>query len=671
MPVEFLRAPGANRLRWMARLAVLWALAVACKVVYLQVIRFPEYRVKADNQTEKKIRIEPFRGSILDRTGQALAMSLPLDSVSVNPLRLPDQEVAAGVLAPVLELDRDQLLDRIRQAARRRSGFLWVKRKITPEQSERLKSLKLDWIEFARESVRQYPKATLAAHLIGTFGYREGAEEVGTSGIEQALETELRGTPGVQRVLRDSRGRSIESRVVEQAQPGANIALTIDERIQFAADHHLRKAIQEGLGETGSIMVMDPRTGDVLALANYPTFDPNQPPQDGEDPEARSNLAVTAPFEPGSVFKVITVAAALETTSLRPETIINCGGGVIQLFGQTIHDTKAYGALPMADVLARSSNIGAIQVGLRVGERRLHQYIRDFGFGDRTGIELPGESAGVVRKLSGWKKFSVGYIAMGHEISTTTVQLARAMSVIANGGLLVEPRLVHWRQQPGGERERMPVASAARVLKPETAVTMRQMMEGVVLRGTGKRARLAGYSSGGKTGSAQIYDTRHFRYTHKYNATFAGFAPVNNPSVVVVVTLHGASQFGGAVAAPIFRDVASAALRVLSVTRDLPDSAPSPKDEPVDLNDLAIAGAGPAPPLPAAEAVGQDAKGPGYLFGPRVPDFHGKSMRAVLAQTMELGMHLDVEGSGLARTQFPPAGSVLPAGERLRVQFSR
>lgn len=656
----------------MARAAVVWMLVVAARLVYLQGVRYPEFRRQADAQTEKHLAVEALRGSILDRGGQTLAISVPLDSVSVNPMRLPNQEVAADLLSGILSLDRRQLLDRIREAVRLRRGYLSVKKRISPEESERLRSLKLDWIEMRRDSSRQYPKGTLAAHLLGSVGYRDGGtEEEGAAGIEQALDSDLRGLPGVVRVLADSRFRPVQSRVTLAPQPGYNIALTIDERIQFAADREIARAIAAGLGETGTVLVMDPRTGDVLALANYPTYDPNSAPRLRRELVKRTNLAVMAPFEPGSIFKVITLAAALDATSLRPETIIPGGGSSIQVFGQTIHDTKAYGSLPMADVLAQSSNIGAIQVGLRVGARRLHHYIREFGFGERSGILLPGEESGTVRQLDDWRSSSVAYVSMGHEISTTTVQLARAISVIANGGLLVEPRLVHWRQRPGGPREIGAIAPPRRVLKPETAVLMRQMMEGVVLRGTGKKARLAGYTVGGKTGSAQIYDRRSLRYTHRYNASFAGFAPVGDPAIVVVVTLHEATQLGGVVSAPVFREVATAALRVLGVTRDLPDSIPA-AEEPVEVNDLAIADARARPPAQAPPPpAGEDEEPTKFLVGPRVPDFHGKSLRIVLAESMELGVQVDVRGAGLARAQSPPAGSILPAGERVRVLFAR
>ncbi len=667
--------PGAPRLRWLARLVFLWALVILARLVDLQISHHAHYQRLAKAQHEKQYTIQPLRGTILDRTGQPLAISVPAQSVCVNPVKIRNQEVAAGLLAPVLGLDREALRDKLLEAARRRRGFLWVKRKVSAEESERLRSYKLEGVEFREESARVYPKGLVAAHVVGTLGFsdRGGDTEVGTAGIEQALEIELRGSSGRVEVLADSMQRRIESLVSREPVPGANIGLTIDERIQFAADRELKKAVEQGLCETGSIVVMDPRSGDILAMANFPTFDPNVQARDAGELAARANLALFAPFEPGSVFKIITMAAALETTGLRPSTPIYCGGGVIRLFGQTIHDTKAHGTLTMAEVLARSSNIGAIQVGLRVGERNLLRYIRAFGFGRTCGLPLAGEASGMVRELAAWGKSSIGYVAMGHEISTTSAQLAQAVSVIANGGLLMRPRVVAWRQVPGRRRELSEPVTLRRVLKPETSIVLRQMMEGVVLHGTGKRARLAGYSSGGKTGSAQIFDRKTGRYTHRYNASFAGFAPVQNPQVVVVVTLHGASQFGGAVAAPLFREVAGAALRVLGVRRDLIGVEP-PDNEPVDVDDLAIADRGVNPPVPVLPAPAVDwarPGGPEVVAGPRVPDFSGKSLRLVLAESVELGMQVDVLGTGLARAQFPAAGTMLAAGERVRVVFAR
>src|SRR6185295_8444192 len=283
---------------------------------------------------------------------------------------------------------------------------------------------------------------------------------------------------------------------------GTNLTLTIDERIQFAAETDLKDAVEKAKAHTGTVVVMNPHNGEILAMASYPSFDPNQPPRRGEPRSARLNLAVAAPFEPGSVFKVITIATALETTGLTPDSIIPCG--TITMFKRVIHEAKhPYGPMPMSDVLARSSNVGAIQIGMKIGKEKLYEYVRRFGFGQKTGTPLPAESGGMLRRLDKWQPGSICSIPMGHEISVTALQLGQACSVIANGGLMIKPRLVLKRQRPGGGMEEVKGEPPVRIIKPETAFTMRGMMEGVVRLkyGTGTKARLDGYSSAGKTGS--------------------------------------------------------------------------------------------------------------------------------------------------------------------------
>ena len=335
---------------------------------------------------------------------------------------------------------------------------------------------------------------------------------------------------------------------------------------------------------------MNPYNGEILALANYPSYDPNHAPVKGDNPLSRINLGISTPFEPGSVFKVITLSAALESTNLRPESLIQTGNGALKLPGRVVHDTHAHGTLTMAGVLEQSSNIGAILIGTRVGREKMNEYVRKFGFASRTGVPMAFESGGLLRKLDHWGTTSLASIAMGQEVSATSLQLARAACVIANGGLLVKPRLI---LKEGDQN--MPIEPPVRVLKPETAITMRQMMEGVVLRGTGHQCcRLEGYTSGGKTGSAQIFDTASKHYTHTYNASFMGFAPVTNPALVVMVTLTGTTGtagFGGPSAGPVFNTVATEALRILDVPKDLPETpAKDLQVAKVEDNDLSIAG---------------------------------------------------------------------------------
>ena len=666
------RATG--RLNLLVCGAVLWAACIFGRLIHLQVLSYSELHKVADAQHLKNIEIPAPRGIIADRNGQPLAMSLPVDSVCVDPRRVPDPTVAGEILGGILDLDAAALSLRMRAALDnpKNRGFLWIKRKISPEESERLRSLRLDWIEFRAESRRYYPKQTLAAHLLGGVDH----EERGNAGLEMSLDDDLQGVPGAMRMLTDVRQRGFASEEFQEHQTGRNLTLSIDERIQYVCERELKTAVESNDCQTGSIVVMNPHTGEILAMANYPTFDPNQPVPAGGSAPARFNLAVSVPFEPGSVFKVITVAAALETTPLRAESIIPCGNGHITLFGRVIHDHNAYAALSMADVLAHSSNIGAIQIGLRVGDAHMLEYVRRFGFGKAAGVPVPAESSGVVRDLKDWGKSSIGSVAMGHEISTTTVQLARACSAVANGGLLVKPRLILSRRKPGEKIETEPVEPPRRILKPETAVALWKMMEGVVLHGTGTKAHLNGYTAAGKTGSAQIFDLASKKYTHHYNASFMGFAPVTRPAVVVVVTLNGASKYGGAVAAPVFREVAGSALRILDVPKDLPEGQPQQNESPGAVNDLAIADlSSPPPPLPAlppaAAGSGSVETVSRVVVGPKVPDFQGKTLRAVLEESAARGLLVEVLGQGIARAQFPAAGAVLPYGERIRIQFAR
>jgi len=671
-----------RRLTVLAAIVLIWGAAILEKLVSLQVLHHNQYLKLADSRQQLVVEIPGPRGTITDREGQPLAMSVQTESVLINPKKVPDLGVAADLLGIVLHLDRQALYEKLQDARDNGRGFFWVKRKITPEEAESLRILRLEWIKIQTESQRHYPKGPLAAHVLGAVNF----EERGTAGVEKSLDNELRGQPGKELLLTDVKRRGIDSQLSTEAKSGTALTLTIDERVQFVAERELAAAVEAHHAVSGSAVVMDPYTGDVLAMASYPFYDPNVPPQPGEDLAKYQNHALSVPFEPGSVFKVITLSAALETTNLRPDSPINCHGGILSLPGRVIHDSHyglkaGMGVVPMEIVLAKSSNIGAIMVGMRVGQENMHEYMTaHFGFGRRTGIELPAESPGKVYKLVRWGKTSLASVSMGQEVSVTTLQLAQAASVVANGGLLVRPRLILKR----GDRVMQP-ATPVRVLKPETAITMRQMMEGVVLHGTGTHARIAGYTVGGKTGSAQIYDYAGKHYTHSYNGSFMGFAPLTNPRVVCVVTLngtHGEGGFGGASAAPVFKAVAGEALRVMDVPKDIPETEPEPQrtliakndslddlsdadtragqpnilDDSNDDNDNAPAGA-PAPaPVPA---------------GPRVPNFQGKTMRAVFAEAAAKGLTILPDGSGIARLQFPAPGSPLHEGDRIRVQFRR
>ncbi len=610
-------------------------------------------------------------------THSLLAASVPVDSVFVNPLRLPDISVAAEMISPILNLNRPELEKELKEAAGDHRGFLWIKRKISAEESKRLHELKCDWIEFQTESVRAYPSAGVAAHLIGGV-YKE---EEGFAGVEKSFDKLLKGQAGTEDVVIDVKKRIVDSHSDKQAQPGEPLTLTIDSRIQLVAERALKAAVELHKCRSGTVIVMNPNNGEIYALANFPTYNPAEPPKPGDDPMARLDLGVQVPFEPGSIFKVMTLSAALETTNLTPDSPINCLGGILKLPGRVIHEAHGgYGVLTMAQVLEKSSNIGAIQIGTRVGREKMYEYVRRFGFGAPTGVPLPAESGGKLRKLDRWGTTSLASVSMGQEVSATSIQLARACSVIANGGMLVQPKLVLKRGD-----EVVPVEPPKRIIKPQTAITMRTIMEGVVLRGTAKyTVKVPGYSVAGKTGTAQIFDVKTHHYTHNYNASFMGFTPIQNPALVVVVTLNGTSGsagYGGAASGPVFNIVASEALRVLDVQKDLPD-APVKEDFKAkkapgkdDADDVAIAGLDNERPniLEDTEddSSSEQPKPVVAQEGPLVPDFQGKTVREVMAMATQSGIPVILAGSGIVRDQMPMAGEVLLPGQKVKVKFAR
>jgi cell division protein FtsI (penicillin-binding protein 3) len=669
------RAKAVRRLTWLVAILIIWGAAILAKLISIQIFHHAKYVADARRQQERVIDLPAVRGNIYDRNGHPLAMTVTADSVSVNPLQVPDLSVAAELLAINLkDVDQQELYERMKWEADHHRGFLVVKRHITPSESERLRSLPVNWIDFATDTSREYPNGEIAAHVLGGV-YQQ---QKGVAGIEKAMDSVLKGSPGTVRMLTDVKRRGIDERVEVPAQPGASLELTIDERIQFVAEREIKEAVLKYHSRNGTVVVMNPYNGEILALANYPTYDPNVGPKEGDNPMARFDCGVQVPFEPGSVFKVITLSAALETTTLRPESMIPTGNGVLSLPGRVVHDTHAHGTITMQQVLEQSSNIGAILIGTRVGREKMYEYVRKFGFGQQSGVPLAAESKGLLRKLDHWGTTSLASISMGQEVSATSLQLARAAAVIANGGLLVKPRLVLKR---AGKPE--PMEPPVRVLKPETAITMRQMMEGVVLRGTGRLCcRLDGYTSAGKTGSAQIFDTATHRYTHSYNASFMGFAPVTNPQLVVMVTLNGTvgeAGFGGPSAGPVFNKVMTEALRIEDVPRDLPEKPASETElikastesPAADVDDASIAGLGDGPSIIEEDPDANPLVTPALLTGPRVPDLRGKSVREVIEQASASDLPILIEGTGIAHQQSPPPGAILSQGGKIRVLFRR
>lgn len=652
-----------KRLIFVTWFTLVWGLLIFGRLVQLQVIEHASWAKIAKGQQTKSMEDVAMRGQILTRGNRKLAMSVPDHAVHVSPLDIPDVDFATSMLAGSLELDRQELERKIMEARRDGRGDLRIKEYATLEQVDQVLAFRLDYVSVRATGRRVYPNQTLAANLLGSVN----GEGEGEGGVELGWNEELLGMAARVQVEQDSRSRRYGRHYQDGApEAGADIRLTIDDGIQFVAESALREALVEGGIPFGSLVVLHVKTGEILAMASWPTFDPNVRVAGEGELASRVNHAVSVPFEPGSVCKVITLAAALETTKLRPETPILCGGTVKRVLGRDIHDEHAYGVLPMEMVLAKSSNLGSVNIGLQVGAENLHEYMRRFGFGNEVKVGLPGESAGVLHPMRRWKPDSIASVAIGHEMMTTTLQLAQAAGIIANNGVWVKPHLILDRREPGGVVEREPLPPPEQRIRPETAIMMRRMMEQVVLAGTGKEAKLRGYTSGGKTGTGKIWEAGK-GYQRLYNSTFMGFAPVSNPEIVVVVTLNRTTKKAGGVAGPVFRKVAQDALRILGVARDLPDTAPA---------------AAPATGTPATEEEEEEeetaerqinlAEGqPHLVAGPTAPNFKGKTLRAVLRESAAAGLQVDVVGSGIAKRQQPPPGALLGESRRIRVEFSR
>ena len=686
------KAPEASSLDRLSTLGLIlfaWALIVVLRLCDLQLFSYAKYARQAEVQQDRVYETKALRGAIFDSSGSYLALSTPSRLAVVDTRRMPDKEVAAAILGRVLGTDSQKLQADLEAAAvsKNHRAFYVVDQNVSPEKADALKAMKLEWLEIRQGSIRSYPNGHLASHVIGNVN----SEGTGTAGVELRLDKELTGSPGQIRAKVDVRGRSYESEILKTSITGRNIGLTIDSELQHVAEDALAAAVRKNHAEHGSLVAMDPYTGEIRALANYPTYNPNERLRTGQKPVGREDLAVVAPFEPGSVFKVVTLSAALETTHLRPGTIINCGGGVMKLFSRVIHDTHSYDSLSMEDVLAKSSNIGAIRIGMQVGSKNLYDYIRKLGFGSRTGIELPAEAPGMVRPLSRWQPTSIGSVPMGHEISVTSIQLARLGSIIANGGFLVRPHLVAWKQEPGERRQETVLPLPVQVLQPKTVMTMRNMMHRVTMKGgTAQNLHLPGYTFAGKTGTAQIYDYAHHVYTHKYNASFLGFAPATNPRVVVVVTISGTTGvagFGGAAAGPVFETEMATALRKIGVPRDVPEdieallakkAAVEAKLHPNAVKETDEASLA----TPFSEQELKQAQGDASMVrasvlaesdtdAPKVPNFVGKTVRDVMLQATAGGLEVDLFGDGLARAQSPEPGSILLPGAHVHVRFAR
>jgi cell division protein FtsI (penicillin-binding protein 3) len=673
------------RLLILAGVALFWMLAVSGRLAYLQLFRHSEYMMRASRQQRRTLDITPKRGAIYDRNMRPLAMSVPVQSAFAIPSEVKDVPMAARLLSGVLAVPQEYVREKLESG----STFVWIQRKLPPEKVQAIKGLNLTGIYFQEENQRYYPKRDMAAHVLGFVD----VDEKGLGGIEHEYDGLIRSKGEKIVVMADARQRWFDGGEAQRDQ-GVNVTLTIDEKIQYIAERELAAVIERTHAPAGTVIVQDPNSGAILALANWPKFNPNAAVD--VPAEARMDRAVSAIYEPGSTFKLVTLAAAMDQNLIRSEDVFDCGNGAVVVAGHTIHDHKKYGMLTVSEILAKSSDVGAIKIALRLGSPKFYEYIKGFGFGSFTGIDLPGESRGKLRRYEHWGSYSIGSISMGQEVGVTPLQMISAVSVIANGGLLYKPHVVQ-EMRRGDEILVLdgPSASAdpRRVIRPETAAAMRRMMEGVILQGTGKKARLDGWTAAGKTGTAQKIDPATGRYSRSnVIASFTGFAPINNPAVTILVSIDSPAGYphdGATVSAPVFKSIAEQVLPYLDVPRDVPLSPrllqaaykTGRETDDTSLDDLTPVDFSAQP-----EATEESAKPAEHKVIEQkplevtlavdeggdiaVPDFAGKTMREITEACLRLGLDPVLVGSGVASQQTPEAGAKVRRGTKVTVQFA-
>src|SRR5208283_1069281 len=674
-----------HRILILAGLALLWISGVFSRLAYLQLVRHSEYTARAFRQQRRTLEITPKRGAIYDRNMHPLAMSVPVESAFAVPSEIKDVDMATRLLSGVLGAQQDVLREKLESGA----TFVWIQRKLPAEKVQAISALNLKGIYFQEENQRFYPKRDMASHVLGFVD----VDDKGLGGIEHEYDALIRSKGEKIMVMSDAKKRWFDGGEA-QADRGVNIVLTIDEKIQYIAERELAAAIDKFHAPAGTVIVQDPNTGGILALANWPKFNPNAPLEVTAD--SRTDRAISDIYEPGSTFKLITLAAAFDQNLIRAEDVFDCENGQIRVAGHLIHDHKKYGMLTVADILANSSDVGAIKIALRLGSPQFYDYIHAFGFGNPTGVDLPGESRGLVYSLKHWGAFSIASVSMGQEVGVTPLQMVNAVSAVANGGLLYKPHVVQ-EMRRGDQILPLEGPSAPedpkRAIKPETAATLRGLMEGVVLHGTGKNARLDGWTAAGKTGTAQKIDPQTKRYSpSNVIASFTGFAPINNPAVAILVSIDSPGGYphgGGDVAAPVFKRIAEQVLPYLDVPRDVPlsprlvqtayhpggDTQDSSQDELAAVDFTARAGTLEEQPAFSTKAKTDSQKLPELMVaaeedgGIAVPDFTGKTMREVTELCLRLGLDPVLVGSSLASQQTPEAGTKVRHGSKIIVEF--
>ncbi|MFZ0427326.1 MAG: penicillin-binding protein [Acidobacteriota bacterium] len=675
-----LRSAFLGRLLVVLCLFVAWALVVFLRLVDLQTFRGEHYRAQSDTQQQGFIVLAPQRGEILDRNLKELAISVRADSVYAQPPKIQDQMAVARRLSPLLDIPADALFEQLTSP----KNFVYLKRGVSLDISRSVRDLEIEGVGTHEDTTRAYPGKELACHVLGIVG----VDHEGLEGIEYLFGKELSGSKTRVDLRVDAKRNSFYRDSPETSARGDNLVLTLDSTIQHVAQTALSATVRETGALNGSAIVMDPRTGEILAMASYPEFDPN----DYQDFTAsqRRNRCILDLYEPGSTFKVITLSALLNEHLVDPNEMIDCSSGRARLGRKVYREAHAaYGLLSVTQVIEKSSNIGTVQLALRLGEARLHDYAARFGFGEPTGIDLPGEESGILRDTSQWSKVSIGAIAIGQEIAVTPLQLIRAIAAVANGGYLVKPEIVKRVSNPAGDTLFEAKPERKRILDASAMQTARHILSLVVEEGTGTKAQLRGYSSCGKTGTAQKFIDGHYS-TSRYVASFIGFAPAENPALITLVVVNeprGGHYYGGYVAAPAYKQIMERALIHLGVPQDRPTEveggremaradAPSPTPLTSSEEDWESLAAG-APVDSASSGLAAErveVSGDEQIVvesgGEILPNFRGLSLRTVARLCARLGVKLKISGSGVAVAQRPEAGGTVSKGMVCEVFFA-
>jgi cell division protein FtsI (penicillin-binding protein 3) len=640
---------------------VCWVLAIETRLFVLQVTQHDELVLRAERQQSETQKTPGKRGEIYDRNGRLLAYSVDADTIYAVPTDLKDPVETAVLLCSAFDdcpkKELEQLQDRLKRldARGRRRAFAYVKRRATPVEAKRVAALELKGIGFMKESKRFYPNRELAAHLLGFVG----TDNAGLHGLEATYDKTVRGREGTMLVQTDARGHAF-GRLDRPPTTGGSLELTIDEHLQFIVERELKAGVAAARADGGTAVVMDPASGEILAMASWPTFNPNQRGDVGE--AALRNRAVQDLYEPGSTFKLVTASAAIEEKVVTPDEIIDVSAGMIRFGSRVIDDMHRYAPLSFTEVIVKSSNVGAIKVGLKVGAERLSLYIRRFGFGHASSPDFPSESPGIVWDPSKLNDSALASVSMGYQVGVTPLQMAAAASVIANGGTLYEPHVVRATIK-GGVRTAVAPKAVRRAILPETAATLTGIMERVVTDGTAKAARLASYAVAGKTGTADKLVNGRYSSSQQ-NVSFVGFVPSRNPVMTVIVMVDSprvGGDTGGAIAAPIFKHIADASLRMLGTTPTINQPPPVMVARRRDHSLTQTTAVAPAiVTMPASMNEGGG-----------LPDLRGMNARDALRELARLGLTARMLGDGVVIEQTPAAGSLIEPGGSCTLVLNR